>query len=54
MKPAVEIIKKRRRVVFVEYDVTRMTEAQVDALLLALASCPGASFRVEIDTSREC
>ena len=40
--------RRRRRVVFVECDVTSMTEAQVDALLLALASCKDASFRVEV------
>jgi hypothetical protein len=40
--------QRKRRVVFVEYDVTRMTEAQVDALLCALTSCKDASFRVEV------
>ena len=39
---------KRRRVVFVEYDVSRMTEAQVEAILLALASCKDASFHIEV------
>ncbi|HSX23019.1 MAG TPA: hypothetical protein VLE97_09620 [Gaiellaceae bacterium] len=41
--------KKRRRVVFVEYDVTDMSDAQVHALLLALASSRQASFHVEVD-----
>ncbi len=40
--------RHKRRVVFVEYDVTRMTEAQIDAILLALASCQNADFRIEV------
>jgi len=40
--------RPKRRVVFVTYDVTRMTATQVDALLSAIASCQDADFRVEV------
>ena len=39
----------KRRVVIVEYDVTHLSQEQVDALLFgALASCQDVSFKIEI------
>ena len=39
----------KRKVVIVEYDVTHLTQEQVDTLLFgALASCQDVSFKIEI------
>lgn len=46
---AKEAAPRRRRIVFVEYDVTELTDAQVDAILLALASSRAVSFHVEVE-----
>jgi len=37
-----------RHVVIVEYDIAKLTYAQVDVLLKVLAVCSDVSFRVEI------
>lgn len=48
-EPAAARPPKRRRVVYVEYDITDMTDTQVHALLLALASNRETSFHVEVE-----
>ena len=37
-----------RHIVIVEYDVAKLSSAQLDVLLKALAVCPDVSFRVEV------
>ncbi len=39
---------RARHVVIVEYDVAKLTPAQLDVLLKALTVCPDVSFRVEV------
>lgn len=41
--------RRRRRVVTVEFDVSHLTEVQVDAILLgALAICHDVSLKIEV------